>query len=310
MNFQKRWLNSSAALTALVALALLALGAAEKAAPQDAKTTKPPQGIAKKYPADKGIEKDPAVLFHEDFETGNFRKWDRQWRSKEPDYNIKMGVSKTPEAVHTGKYGMAFDVPPGGSNGGFVTKWLKGTKKKPRGPGFDVVYARVYWKLAAPFNVDNMHGFGITAQAEWLKNIWAGVRADGKNKFSANVDYPHKRMSLYVYNPEQATKWGEPFVTKFRMTPGRWYSVEIMQKANTPGKRDGEQAIWVDGKLIKRWTGLRLRDVPELRINQVHLNWWIHNNIARNRMYYDDLVVATKYIGPRTGPRKTKSRKE
>ena len=33
-------------------------------------------GLGAKYPGDKGISKDPAVLFADDFESGDLKKWD------------------------------------------------------------------------------------------------------------------------------------------------------------------------------------------------------------------------------------------
>ena len=35
-------------------------------------------GIASKYPGDTGIEMDPSVLFADNFETGEMKKWDDQ----------------------------------------------------------------------------------------------------------------------------------------------------------------------------------------------------------------------------------------
>src|SRR6266849_6404704 len=35
-------------------------------------------GLAARYPGDRGIGKDTAVLFHEDFEGGDTRKWDEK----------------------------------------------------------------------------------------------------------------------------------------------------------------------------------------------------------------------------------------
>ncbi len=37
-------------------------------------------GIATRYPADRGMEGDPQVLFHHDFESGNLEKWDNYWQ--------------------------------------------------------------------------------------------------------------------------------------------------------------------------------------------------------------------------------------
>ncbi len=72
-----------------------------------------------------------------------------------------------------------------------------------------------------------------------------------------------------------------------------------MLQANTPGERDGRVAFWVDGKLVGDFPELRLRDVPELKINAIIITLFISNNDVRtSRMWYDDLIAATSYIGP------------
>jgi hypothetical protein len=73
-----------------------------------------------------------------------------------------------------------------------------------------------------------------------------------------------------------------------------------MLKANEPGKRDGEIAVWADGKLIGHWAGFRYRDVPELKINMAHLVFYLHEGNVPGfyTLFHDDVVVATSYIGP------------
>jgi hypothetical protein len=85
-----------------------------------------------------------------------------------------------------------------------------------------------------------------------------------------------------------------------RQELGRWYCYELMLKANTPGERDGEIACWLDGKLIAHFPHLRLRDVAVLKINHAALDLHIRSNPTRaNKKFYDDVVIATSYIGPR-----------
>ena len=109
---------------------------------------------------------------------------------------------------------------------------------------------------------------------------------------------------IYCYHPEQKLRWGDNFEPKqrFLIESGRWYCCELMLKANTVGKRDGRTAFWVDGKLIGDFPNLHFRDVGTLKINSLTLTLYIANNrIRENRMWYDDVVVATSYIGPIAG---------
>ena len=108
--------------------------------------------------------------------------------------------------------------------------------------------------------------------------------------------------------------------------------LEIMIKTNTIGKSDGEQEFWIDGKKMGHWKpgepigtwmratfhtsgywntapkpfeGYDWRSDPELKLNHIILQWYIskeHSEKSRvdeNIVYFDDVVVATEYIGPR-----------
>jgi len=45
-----------------------------------------------------------------------------------------------------------------------------------------------------------------------------------------------------------------------------------------------------------------LRDVDTLKINSAELSLHIrHNTIRENKKWYDDVVIATSYIGPAAG---------
>ena len=102
-----------------------------------------------------------------------------------------------------------------------------------------------------------------------------GIRADGRNKFLARLDF----------SPQL----------------DHWYCYEFMVKANTPGKRDGRIAFWLDGKLIADFPNLRFRDVEDLRIDRFDLSVYIANNKDRsNRKWHDNVVAPTSYIGPVT----------
>jgi hypothetical protein len=113
---------------------------------------------------------------------------------------------------------------------------------------------------------------------------------------------------------------------------GRWQCVETMLKLNSgPDQADGELALWLDGKPvfkvgkgtpIARWTGMgfalnsggepfegfRWRNSTDLKINFFWLLHYVTENAAhqnrvanpkrQNRVWFDDIVVATEYVGP------------
>lgn len=115
--------------------------------------------------------------------------------------------------------------------------------------------------------------------------------------------------------------------------PDKWECVEVMLKLNsTPDEADGELAIWIDGKLNgyfkkgtarSQWTGMgfrlldsggepfegfRWRKSTDLKINFFWLLHYVTENAYRqnrvanppqkNSVMFDNIVVATKYIGP------------
>jgi len=57
----------------------------------------------------------------------------------------------------------------------------------------------------------------------------------------------------------------------------------------------------VDGRLVAHFTGFNWRTTNDLRINTFWLKYYVTRNstsIPVSTMYFDDVVVARKYIGP------------
>jgi hypothetical protein len=276
------------------------------------------QGIAAHYPNDDGIEYDPAVIFRDDFESGDMRNWDN-WFQK-----VDVRFAEEPANVHTGRRSLEFTVPQ--QNTELSDGVVKDFKE-----GQDVVFLRYYSKFDRGFDqVGSSHnGAILEARSPGLPYSSPGVRANGKNKFIVSLEDWRGEvttpspgaLNVYVYDPEQRSDYGDhffptgtvlphgdqpgdfgpDFVPRLDFTPAldRWYCYELMVKANTPGKRDGRIAFWVDGKLIGDFPNLRLRDVATLKINRATLSLHIRNNTVReNKKWYDDVVAATSYIGP------------
>jgi hypothetical protein len=106
-------------------------------------------------------------------------------------------------------------------------------------------------------------------------------------------------------NSSQPYNFGAGFVKRPDILNAldRWYCYEYMLKANTPGQRDGRIAVWLDGKLVADFPGLRLRDVATLKIDRFGLSFHIGSNPnGESRKWFDNVVAATSYIGPVVGP--------
>jgi hypothetical protein len=108
--------------------------------------------------------------------------------------------------------------------------------------------------------------------------------------------------------------WGNSFMPPAAeaIPRGKWICMEAMVKANTPDQADGEQAFWVDGKLLGHFKGIRWRSTDLLKLNSFWLQYDVCENSARHNsdptpqdreyeVWFDDIVLATDYIGPVQG---------
>ena len=77
----------------------------------------------------------------------------------------------------------------------------------------------------------------------------------------------------------------------------RWYCLEHMIQANTPGETDGELAAWIDGKLYIHYTGFRWRTSDEVKLKRFDIGVYVHQATRDNTVWYDDVVLSTGYIG-------------
>jgi hypothetical protein len=281
-------------------------------------------GLASRHKGDSGIASDPAVIFADDFESyaapaDLWKKWDNMYQ----DGHVLL--SKTAGNLYRGAQALQLDVPKQSDEmSNAVAKRLQKEQ--------DVLFLRYYSKFDTGFDVVGSSHNGATISAHYFINNWQatpGIKADGTNKFL--VAYEHWRgdtstanpgvINTYVYHPLQRDNYGDHFFPTGLVMPntsipfdfgpsfvkrpdvvpqlGKWYAYEFMVKANTPGKKDGRIACWLDGKLVADFPNLRLRDVATLTIDEFDLSLHVKSNtIAPAKKWVDNVVVATSYIGP------------
>jgi hypothetical protein len=284
-------------------------------------------GLAARYPGDAGIGKDPAVLLHADFEDcQRVADLHRTWSNIVHEGNMR--IAEEPENVHSGRRALEFTMPQQRE-----ALAVGVDKSLPKEKEQDVLFLRFYAKLQDGFDVPrtSIHNGGSISAGYWRgESAGPGKRADGSNKFLANFeaeiavpDHPSPGpLNIYIYHPEQRDVYGDHFFSTGVVSPntslpgnfgphfvprpdfvpklGRWYCYEYMLEANTPGQRDGRIACWVDGKLIADFPNLRLRDIADLKVDLFGVGLFIADNSRRqNKKWYDDIVVATSYVGPR-----------
>lgn len=273
-------------------------------------------GLAAKYPGDAGIDKDPAVFFADGFEAGDWKKWDERKGPVEVVADNPAGGGKCVKMTMTR----------GKDTGGHLIKWFL--------PGADTVHARFYVRFSGDYQYS--HHF-VWLLANQQRNRWsafgkAGRKPDGtyystgiEPWFAWGKNPPPGEVNFYSYyldmEPDLKMNkyWGNSF---FPPGPGKgkaagpgriipplekWQCWEFMLKANSaPDKADGEQAMWIDGKLAGRFTGIRWRNDMDLKVNALWLEHYGYDGSDPTKQYwkdqqtvwFDNIVVARQYIGP------------
>jgi hypothetical protein len=276
-----------------------------------------PRGIAADHPNDIGIESDSRVLFADNFESGDLKKWEEH----------RGTIELTKDQPNSGHYAVHVPMHRGKDHGGDAIKWFM--------PGADTVYARIYVKFSADYQYD--HHF-LWLGANQRTNKWsafgkAGLKPNGtyfstgmEPWFAWGKNPPPGELNFYSYfidmepDPHMPGKyWGNSFFPPGpdrgkaagagRVIPylDRWQCWEFMIRANTaPDKLDGKQAMWLDGKLVGEFSGVRWRNDPELKVNCFWMEHYGYDEGDPTKQYwkdtqavwFDDVVVASEYIGP------------
>ncbi len=232
-------------LASLLALLLLAsLHAAE--------SKSLPLGIAAKYPGDAGLEKDPKVLFVEDFEEPTFAAVKQRWETVSQPETMSL-VADSPAGA-SGKSALLLTHIGGQGTGGHLYRRLK--------PGQERVYARFYVKFDP--NCVPIHHFGTCVGGNNPSTPWPSVKAgqptEGDKSFWTGIEPFGEswRWDFYTYwhemrgSPPRGQTWGNSFIRdpEIKVVRGRWTCVEVMVKMNDVGESNGEMALWLDGKPV------------------------------------------------------------
>ena len=293
--------------------------------------TRADTGIATRYPEDKNIASDPAVIFADDFESyTSASQLTTKWNGAYQLQNIRIATEAG--NCFAGSKSLEFSLPISATE-------VSNSLKKRLSPEQDTVFLRAYTKFDAGYSVNTSNHNGLRLSAKYPG---PGIipPADGTGFFlfllQNNIEgnslpgetvpgYSH----LYVYWPRQRSAFGDhwypdgmvkPFVSDignlgewlafpnqypdFKAMPdflpvrNRWYCYELMVRANTPGQRDGEVTYWIDGKLVSDFPNLNIRSVSTLKMDEAHIGLQAMHSERVNKKWYDNVVIATKYIGP------------
>ena len=329
--------------------AAVALSAAAEGLPEGT-------GLAAKYPGDNGIENDAAVVFAENFEIESLDSLAARWQDiSNKDLKVLFLSGDVPPGS-AGTRSLEVTATRGENSGGHLFKVLD--------PGCDRLFLRFYVKFAADYGF-NHHFVSLGGAVNPPPYPLGGAGLRPENSFTTGIEpaassathYPWTGYDppgiwhFYTYWPEMRS-WenmdgtgtsfygnnfepAEPVV----VPRDRWVCVEIMVKMNSsPEETDGEQALWIDGKLamhygpgtmVGRWVrdsffldgdepfeGFRWRRDMLVNVNKLWLLHYVSEdafsrteayarshpefpvNTDRATVWFDDIVAATEYIGP------------
>ncbi len=315
------------------------------------------KGLARKYRGDEGIAGDPDVVFTENFEKDSLRKIFQNWTSFSNKDDKVLAFSADAPPGSSGKRSMSMTATRNENDGGYLFKVIS--------PGQDELYIRFYTKFVSDYGFCH-HFVRIRGMIDPVpypmgqiskepSTRWCGTDIEPFNASQLNrPDLPISPPGIWAtssYWPEMRS-WQGPGGNSFypdyfehkQSVPiprNRWVCVEVMVKMNSsPEKRDGEQALWIDGNFVAHFgpgtvrgywkrdkfvlddekgqpfEGFRWRQDMRLDWNRLWLLHYVserafkqtdtyasqHPDLVINTkiatVWFDDIVLAKKYIGP------------
>jgi len=283
-------------------------------------------GIAAGYNNDEDIESNEYVLSADDFENGEVNIYTEEDR-------YKNNVDVTASAALESKYG-ALHTWQEGENGPTCRYPIPDAAHKEVRQGY---FIRMYLKYDKSFHPGGgMEGVGVKGFGIYNEQGASGLNepCDGTNWYAASCQFvgwgPSQKPEandgylwfghLYSYHPEADKSVAElgkitvsnpetgdkPYRFSIYSDPylyikfDQWYCYEIGLYLNTPGKSNGEVRFWINGILQSRASNMRFRNIEDLKPQYVQLN--LHRTTANfpqaMKRYADNIVIATRYIGP------------
>ncbi len=229
-------------------------------------------GLSRQYPQDRGIDKDPQVVFVESFEDRTLDGLKKRWEDVSNDKGKVLAFSDLVPSGASGKTSIQMTATRGQDNGGHLFRRLL--------PGYDTLFVRFYVRFAAD------HGFihhfvtlgGMKNPPAWPTGD-AGFRP--VDRFSSGIEPvsqsqqfvpprsfdPPGIWHFYTYWPRMRTwqndtgdgdsYYGNDFepLEPVQIPRDRWICVEIAMGVNkATDQSDGWQCFWIDGKPVE-WFG-------------------------------------------------------
>ena len=267
-------------------------------------------GLAEKYPLDRDIARDPAVLFASGFD-GLW--WSKGWTSNSFRSDAKAVDEDVPNAFEP-----------------LIGRALKVTIRRGHHLGLDLsyrfaaegheepeeIYVRYYMRFGDNWNPSADGGKLPGLAGRYGKAGWGMRQSDGYNGWSMRSEFAPRAagnkatcgmtaVGSYAYHAEIEDSsgayldWSDG--PSALLDNNRWYAVEQRVKLNTLGQRDGVFTAWIDGRKVIDRRSIVYRHTPRLRIEEVWFNVYHGGSTPAAQdlvLYFDNVVVARRYIGP------------
>jgi len=245
------------------------------------------------------------ILLFEDFETPGYQqKWPVHWGSA-PGAGT---VTLPSQYVFAGKHSAYLEAQKGRHES------AGGGEYVPKTPIDEVAYVRLYLRLEDGFSMgtsSQLKLFSVRGGAR-VEDTYggAGGKPTGRDKFSVTLAMDNwMKLHFYYYYPDQRGGFGDwaycetSFFRQAGLSSGKWSCVELMLKNSSPGQKNGQLKVWLDGRLVGNVDHLRFRDVSEVKIRRFTMEGYfgggnVSDTSPKNqRLYIDNYVVSTKPIG-------------
>lgn len=167
------------------------------------------------------------------------------------------------------------------------------------------VYARFYLRYEPGFvfnpgwsggKVSYFRALGAEGKQEWRVEIALRGKENDTKGFLL-VDLRH----MESIDPSQPKYLLNNNGNDIDIESGQWYAVELMVKPNTPGVKDGEIKLWINGVLQLHYTGQNLRGNITRGVNSFWITSYFGGQATihpEQSVWYDNIVVSKNYVGP------------
>lgn len=177
------------------------------------------------------------------------------------------------------------------------------------GEHYDDIYWRIYikhqygWTGGGPAKMSRATSIVSPNWAQaMISHVWGGGDA---LTLDPATGVQGDKVVTRKYNDFEKLSWlGNKPVSRFKIHSteevGRWVCVEARAKLNTPGKKDGMNQLWIDGRLEAERKNLDWRGSYDKHgINAVFLeSYWNKGSPVTQSRWIDNFVISTEPIGP------------